>query len=262
MAARNAIISRLLPPPGNLLWQLGWTCTSRESGSFISSYEKLCQKIHITKMRWSGQKHRYGKAGTQIFRGFLTNQSILCGLRQLCHIILLLNSLRPTLKLVRAFYALFLSATLFEHSNMGFFCLLRLQPYAECQLAWSEDNSKAPPRLSVQISDLYLKPHFVENAFWWCLLMHAFLPAELAEGWLDSSALCSWAWALQNSQLAAPTWDQSLPAPIWDQSLLIHTWDQSLPIPNCCWLWFTQGNPSSDRSYGTQLNLSWGKMLI
>lgn len=177
MAARNAIISRLLPPPGNLLWQLGWTCTSRESGSFISSYEKLWQKIHITKMRWSGQKHRYGKAGTQIFRGFLTNQSILCGLRQLCHIILLLNSLRPTLKLVRAFYALFLSATLFEHSNMGFFCLLRLQPYAECQLAWSEDNSKAPPRLSVQISDLYLKPHFVENAFWWCLLMHAFLQA-------------------------------------------------------------------------------------
>lgn len=71
----------------------------------------------------------------------------------------------PYFKISQGFYALFLSATLSEHSNMGFFCLLRLQPYAECQLAWSKNDSKAPPRLSVQISDLYLKTHFAENAF-------------------------------------------------------------------------------------------------
>lgn len=144
-------------------------------------------------MRWSGHEHQYGKAGTQktckgflagtqTCKGFLTNQSIPCDLRQMCHIILLLNSLCSTLKLVRGFYALFLSATLSEHSNMGFFCLLRLQPYAECQLAWSKNDSKAPPRLSVQISDLYLKIHSVGNAFCWCLLLHVFLQAEHTAG--------------------------------------------------------------------------------
>lgn len=56
-----------------------------------------------------------------------------------------------------------------------FSCLWRFQPYTDCQLSWSKDHSKAPPRLSVQISDLYLEAHFLENAFWWCLLIHSFL---------------------------------------------------------------------------------------
>lgn len=165
------------------------------------------------------QEHRFAKV-------FLpTSPSYVISGRD--HIILLLNSLCPTLKLVRGFYALFSSATLPEHSNKGFFCLLRLQPYAECQLAWSKNNSKTPARLSVQISDLYLKTHFVENAFWWCLLMHVFLQTKhtegLREGWLHSSALCSCTGALQNSQLAAPTWDQSLLIPTWDQPLPTQT---------------------------------------
>lgn len=81
------------------------------------------------------------------------------------------------------FYAHFLSATLSEHSNMGFSCLLRFQPYAECQLAWSKDDSKAPPRLSVQVFDLYLKAQFLGNAFltvWSCTV--SYIKAEHTEG--------------------------------------------------------------------------------
>lgn len=49
VAAGNAVISSLLPPPGNLLWRLGWTCTSCKSGSFMGSYENLCQEPHIER---------------------------------------------------------------------------------------------------------------------------------------------------------------------------------------------------------------------
>lgn len=190
----------------------------------------------MTKMRWSGQERQYGKAGTQlgkgflagtqICKGFLTNPSILCDLRQMCHIILLFKFPVPYFKISQGFYALFLSATLSEHSNMGFFCLLRLQPYAECQLAWSKNDSKAPPRLSVQISDLYLKTHFAENAFWWCLLMHVFLQAEHTEGAQERLApqLCT----LQlDMSIAAFTAGSSHLRPV-------------LPSPRLCWLWFTQ----------------------
>lgn len=63
---------------------------------------------------------------------------------------------------------------------------------------------------------------------------------QLTDCWLRSAVLHSWTWALQNSWLAAPTWNQSLPA---------------LPA----WFSLTQWDSSLDRSYETWLNLRWGK---
>lgn len=70
--------------------------------------------------------------------------------------------------------------------------------------------------------------------FWQCLLIHSLLQRQntqkgLTVCWLRGSVFCSQTWALQNSQLAAPTWDQSSPA-----------------NPDCLWLCFTRWDPSSD----------------
>lgn len=103
----------------------------------------------------------------------------------------------------------------FGRSKMGFSFLLRFQPYAECQLAWSKDNSKAP--LSVNLWPLF-KNLFLRK--WFLMVLANTRPPmerqNTHKGLMScrhcSSIVCSQRWlVLQNSQLAAPTWEQSSP---------------------------------------------------
>lgn len=136
-----------------------------------------------------------------------------------------------TLKLARV------SIRNFAHSKMGFSLLLRCQPYTECQLVWSKDNSKASS--SVNLWPLFKNP-FRRKRFL-MVLANTHPPMErqnthkrLMSCRHCSPVLCSQRWlVLQNSQLAAPTWEQSSPG----------AWA-------CCCLWSAWKDPSPYGSTG------------